>query len=217
MSKDAFIQDVQGTMSQALLEKQDAVFGTVEPLTMPNTVDDAIIAIGKANVAFTNAILVPLSGLPIVELILKNGQQNEVSMGLLLSALEMTATVAGISLYVVFPAPDLIYLYEAEGMLLVCGVDGDQSLIGSITAEFQGGMYPLTVSPDDSTQYGVKAPIAIPDGADIWEETATFTLQRTDEEPVQPVSVTFQISMTAYPPEEGGGGASGGAGASSGW
>jgi len=82
--------EIESGFSDDLLAAITAEFGTVQEVAVPTTVDDAIIVTGQVNAAFNNAILVPLSGLPIVELILKNGQLNEIYKGLLYSSLEVS-------------------------------------------------------------------------------------------------------------------------------
>jgi hypothetical protein len=70
-----------------------ATFGNVASVSVPTTVDESLIVQGKVAAAFNNAILRPLSGLPIVQLALRIGQNNPTNMAMLLSMLKVSGSL----------------------------------------------------------------------------------------------------------------------------
>ena len=71
----------------------DMCFGSVSDVETPSTVEESLIVQGKVAVNFNNAILKPLSGLPLVELALRIGQNNPSTQGMLLSMLKITGSL----------------------------------------------------------------------------------------------------------------------------
>lgn len=70
-----------------------AKFGEVATVAAPSTVEESLIVQGKVAAAFNNAILKPLSGLPIVQLALRIGQNSPTNMAMLLSMIKMSGSL----------------------------------------------------------------------------------------------------------------------------
>lgn len=77
----------------AIAAMLEMCFGTVAEVTSPGTVEESLIIQGKVAANFNNAILKPLSGLPLVELALRIGQNNPSTQGMLLSMLKITGSL----------------------------------------------------------------------------------------------------------------------------
>lgn len=78
---------------ESIAEMLDRTFGEVTDVSSPNSVEDSLIVQGKVAANFNNAILKPLSGLPIVELALRIGQNNPTVQGMLLTMLKVTGSM----------------------------------------------------------------------------------------------------------------------------
>ena len=85
--KDDLIRDLDIEI-EGLIDFVDVPFGACDSLPLPSTVEAAIITQGKAAANFNNVILVPLAGIPIIQLFLHVGQRNKVLQDMLLAGLE---------------------------------------------------------------------------------------------------------------------------------
>lgn len=77
----------------SILDMLDATFGNVPEVEIPDNVEKSLICQGKVAAHFNNYILKPLSGLPIVELALRIGQNNPSVQAMLLSMLKVTGSL----------------------------------------------------------------------------------------------------------------------------
>lgn len=93
-AKQALIEALDTDFSAELLAVLDRKFPVVNTVSVPTTVDDAIIITGQVNANFNNQFLLTLSGLPVYELLLKAGQLNKVFQDMLLSGLQYSGDTA---------------------------------------------------------------------------------------------------------------------------
>lgn len=77
----------------SILSVLTAKFGDVSSVNTPDNIEDALIVQGKVAANFNNAILMPLSGVPIIELALRIGQNNPSTQAMLLSMLKTTGSL----------------------------------------------------------------------------------------------------------------------------
>ena len=118
----------------------DVKFGSISTVEIPTTVDDAIKVQGVVAANFNNAILAPLSGLPIVQLGLHIGQNAPALHGVLLSALQVAASLA------------------KEGAFTLSAEDG---------ASFAVGAIPMAVTINSGSVSAVSGTLEGPDVVDF--------------------------------------------------
>lgn len=187
---DMITQQIFGSLSPELQAMLDVKFGDVAILPIPSDKDGAIVAIGAANVQFNNAILKPLAGLPIVEVILKNAVLNEVLKGILLSSVELRAGGGG-SIVMIMPTDGGIYY----GGLINIKVQ----VTDAVSVEAKTVSETLTLSQDgDHPQIWAVDYTLVDEGIHTIEVSAVFEDGSTDTE-----SATFDVRFWETVPKDG--------------
>jgi len=188
MSKSSELaSDIRGSMSPELLSSIAVKFGASSPLTDPTTEEEAIIAIGQANVNFNNAVLVPLSGVPIIELILKNAQLNEAVIGLLLASVEEPA-IASNRIQMIVPEEGGSYMGAVTEV--TCTVEG----AASVSVSAGGDTFDLENSDGDTWT----SLWAFPIGEHSLTVTAKYETGETES-----LDVAFRVDFWTTVPDDG--------------
>lgn len=181
--KETFIQDLL-QLPEGLDEFLDTQIGNFTPITIPRDTDDAVIAMGNANAQIVNNLLVPFSGMKLIELIMRIGQFHSGVISLLLANMEYVGPAGGEwGLEFIEPVNGNTYLDTSETEPVFFSVQVDQ-------AEFLDS---LTVTVDDengeSTSVSMAASDDYPDG-DVYIGQTTL--------PITPVTITpWTIGYTA--------------------
>ena len=172
----------------------DVTFGSSTTLTTPTTVEDSLIVQGKVAVNFNNNVLVPLSGLPIVELALHIGQNSPTNMAMLLSMLKATGSMGKNTFQVsweegmVFTAGNIPPLRVTPSGGGVSAVSGELSGPKNLEFEFD--------KPEDADAW-----YAEPDPSEPGHYTLTVYVAFTDLD--EPKNQSLGVSVIA-PVAEGG-------------
>ena len=198
MSKKTLV-DALYVVPEVLLNR---IFGEFPDIPMPETEEAAIIAIGKFSANMNNFLLKPLSGLDIVELLLRVGQKNSTAIDALLSGLEVIAGAegGGGKLAVTCPTDGGVYPNFFDGF--VCSGQG----IESVSVDVGGDVIALTAD-GDTWSAGLTVPMAT--GKHTATFSATFKDDSTAEQTVDfettanmELVATFPENETTYAPEE---------------
>lgn len=88
-AKDDLLSKLDQGFDADLLNVLNVTLGTVDPLPMPTTTSEAIVTNAKVAVNFNNAWMVPLSGVPLVKLLLHTGQRNKTLQEILIAGLQL--------------------------------------------------------------------------------------------------------------------------------
>ena len=157
----------------ALLEMpvgvKPVIVGEVTEISMPSDKDNAMIAVGQFAANMNNALLKPLAGLDIAELLLHSGERSSVQVSALLSRLEVIAD-KGSKLKVLSPLdgalvePDVTFMCKGDGITAVLvTIEGwgeielaevEKVWAGQATDEIAAGNYAASFKAtfgDDST------------------------------------------------------------------
>ncbi len=171
----------------ALAAMMEKTFGTVTSVTPPDNVEDALKVQGVVAANFNNAILMPLSGLPIIELALRIGQNNPAVQAMLLSMLKVSGSLGKDAFTVTiqdggsYPVGALPITVSVSG-----GVAGAESgaLSGPENIEFEfdkgGAGKDWTAHPEIATagEYTLDIAVEFPSASE--PKTQTFHLTITD-------------------------------------
>lgn len=106
MSKVDFFNELMLTPDTV----KQAVIGTVADVAMPQTAEQALLCSAKVLYNINQAVLKPLQGLDIAELVLRSGQRNSSLVSLLLTGLE---TITGVGGKLSITSPQEGYVYQA--------------------------------------------------------------------------------------------------------
>lgn len=157
----------------ALLEMpvgvKPVIVGEIAEISMPSDKDNAMIAVGQFAANMNNALLKPLAGLDIAELLLHSGERSSVQVSALLSRLEVIAD-KGSKLKVLSPLdgalvePDVTFMCKGDGITAVLvTIEGwgeielaavEKVWAGQLTDSIEAGNYAATFKAtfgDDST------------------------------------------------------------------
>lgn len=134
------------------------VFGTIEEIPIPETETDAIIAMGVLSANINNQILMPLSGLDLVELLLRVGQRNSTSIAALLAGLESLGAAMSENSFLIqspannstfTPGEDILIKVTGDNIEKVeIGVTYPDDVSGTFTASKIDNAYELTISSE---------------------------------------------------------------------
>lgn len=197
MSKQQFID--------ALYEVPDVlagrIFGDIDTIPMPETEEDAMIAVGKLSANLNNAFLKPLAKLDVTELLLRVGQRSSTAISNLLAGLEVIAGSGGGKLTILSPVEGGAYPNYFE---CACSGNGLTSVVVTIgemeidLAQTDGGNtwngYPMIPIPTGKHQAAFLATFG--DGS-----TAAATINFETTANIGLVA-TFPANETSYSPEE---------------
>ena len=195
-TKEAFVQDLH-EVSEGLYTLINAKFGSVSRIKDPiSSIEAAIIVQGKMAANFNNAILVPLSGLPIVEAMLRSGQYNPSIQCLLLSMLQTTGATGG---------NDFAVNFSDKGTYPV----GKQQLIVKINAG-QASAASANIYGADAISFDCNKGADSPDFIGDFEikEAGDYTMTVAVEYQGEPqpktkdLALTFSAAETPAEPEE---------------
>ena len=191
------------TLVNSLLEipdvLQERIFGEIPEIAVPETEADAMIAVGKLSAHLNNCILAPLSGLDVVELLLRVGQRNSNAVASVLANLEVIASDGGGKLTILAPTDGAVIPNYAE---FACSGNGIQSASVDVDGEA------ITLTQDGDTWSGYSS-TPIPSGKHSASFTATFGDGSTASAMVNfettanmELVATFPENETSYRPEE---------------
>ena len=188
MSKHALIEKLY-EVPETLLNR---VFGTFTDIPFPATEEDAIIAIGQLSANLNNLLLKPLSGLDIVELLLRVGQKNSTAIDSLLSGLEAIAGGGG-KLKVIYPTNGSVLTDYAEPF--ACSGQGIQLVVVTMAG------YEMELTADGDIWSGTLTDVP-PVGAQTATFTATFQDESTATETVSFEVAESEIFVATFPENE---------------
>lgn len=191
------------TLVNSLLEipdvLQERIFGEIPEIAVPESEADAMIAVGKLSAHLNNCILAPLSGLDVVELLLRVGQRNSNAVASVLANLEVIASAGGGKLTILAPTDGAVVPNYTE---FACSGNGLQSASVDVDGE------PITLTQDGDTWKGFPS-IPIPTGKHSAAFSATFGDGSTVSASVNfettanmELVATFPENETSYRPEE---------------
>lgn len=197
MSKQQFID--------ALYEVPDVlagrIFGDIDTIPMPETEEDAMIAVGKLSANLNNAFLKPLAKLDVTELLLRVGQRSSTAISNLLAGLEVIAGSGGGKLTILSPVEGGAYPNYFE---CACSGNGLTSVVVTIgemeidLAQTDGGNtwngYPMIPIPTGKHQAAFLATFG--DGSTA-AETVNFETTANME-----LVATLPANETSYRREE---------------
>ena len=195
-TKEAFVQDLH-EVSEELFALLNVKFGSVSKIEdSVSGVEAAIIVQGKMALNFNNAILVPLSGLPIVEAMLRSGQFNPSIQCLLLSMLQTVGGTGG---------NDFAVNFSDKGTYTV----GKQQLIVKINAgqatAVSANLYGADAISFDCNK-GADSPDFLGDfeikEAGDYTMTVAVEFQGETQPKTKDIALTFTAAETPEEPEE---------------
>ncbi len=227
--KEPLYQQLLEAIPETLRAKLDDELGDCGTINVPNTVDDAIIACGRASALLVNNILHPLGGVPLVSLFLHVGALNPALIASLFASLE---AVEGYSdLDVKSPEHGGTYMGWFDEWLVYTDKE-----VSSVSVTIDGESFSL--SEEGSGVWSASWPVALGEYSAFVESdngksaTVSFTVASWEHWPTDgeefpegetEVSITpdspediISATVSVEPPVSGGGG-SGGGGASNSW
>ena len=176
------------------------VFGNFSDIPVPATEEDAIIAIGQLSANLNNLLLKPLSGLDIVELLLRVGQKNSAAISAMLSGLEVLAGAdGGGKLTIISPIdggvfPNYVaFTCSGQGIESVEVTAGGESIAMTADGDTWSG-YPS--APFTSGKHSATFAATFGDGSTA-EATVNFETTANME-----LVMTFPENETTYAPED---------------
>ena len=178
---------------ESFLAKTIPSIGTIPP---PATVDEAIVANGKA-AANINNILAEFSGLPLLELLLRVGQYNEVLQGILAASLEYIEG-SDRSLLIVSPTSDGAYTDDQE-IQFSCDTPGDmqpnQVMVACYLEGDSVGSFSLdNLAPDYPESWMLNQQLSIaPFGAGSYKQVDVHFSASYDDGASGNASVSIQV------------------------
>lgn len=195
MSKQTLVDELY-VVPEVLSER---IFGEIEEIPIPETEEDAMIAVGKLSAHLNNAVLMPLSGLDITELLLRVGQRSSTAIAAVLSGLEVISGGGGGKMTILSPTDGAVvpnyseYACSGKGISAAsCSVDGDAITLTQDGDTWSG--YPSTPIPTGKHSATFSATFG--DGSTV-SETVTFETTANME-----LVATFPENETSYRPEE---------------
>ena len=194
MSKMTFIDELLGVPDSL----QPRILGEIPEIPIPETEVDAMIAVGKLSAHLNNFVLMPLSGLDVVELLLRVGQRNPSAVSAMLSGLEVISSSGG-KLTVIAPTDGAVLPNYAE---FACSGKGITAAAVDVDGES------ITLTQSGVTWAGFPS-VPIPTGKHRATFTATFGDGSTQAKTVNfeitsnlELVATFPENETSYRPEE---------------
>lgn len=169
----------------------DRIFGEFPEIPVPETEEDAIIAMGKFSAYVNNSLLMPLSGLDLVELLLRVGQRSSPAIAAVLANLEVISGDGGGKLTVISPTDGGVYPNWFDGF--VCSGKG----IASVTVDADGTAFTLTA---DGDTWSAELTTPMNTGKHTATFTATFQDDSTMEQTVS-FETTANMELVATFPE----------------
>ena len=187
MSKTALIDAIYSVPDTL----QERIFGEFPVMSLPTTEEEAIIAMGVFSANVNNALLNPLSGLDIVELLLRVGQRSSSAIAAVLANLEVISGGGG-KLTILSPNDGGVYPNYVE---FSCSGQG----IESSSVDIGGDI--ITLSSDGDTWSGYPfAPLTT--GVHSATFSATFGDGSTMQETVNfETTANMELVMT-FPENE---------------
>lgn len=170
----------------------DVTFGSSSTVTTPTTVEDSLIVQGKVAANFNNNVLVPLSGLPIVELALHIGQNSPTNMAMLLSMLKVSGSL-GKNTFQVSWTDGATYALDQIPPLRVTPNGG----VSAVSGELAG---PDNLEFDFDKQEEADTWYAEPAPSEPGEYTLTVYVAFTDLD--EPKNQSLSVSITGDPNED---------------